>query len=352
MGLRRGATALVLGALLSACGSRTGLEPFSSQVDGGESRDATPDVDGSDAPDAPDAPEADVRDARDVTVEPDASCGAPWVLFTLIDNMVDAGTQTIHVYARRADGTGGHILPLPGSEAEHPSVSPDGTELLYSNNSIGQLFLYRFSDGSNQSLATAGGTFPGAVSPDGRAVVYSDEINLWLVGTGADAGAERSLLKPGHQAAYPVFTKDSSTVVFSAPYVVQSIAVDGSHLETLLTQSAMSPFVTLSPDYTELAAIVQCSDRPYHSPYELRVYDFASLPAACESGRIVTTVSISPEYLTPSWGPTGLIAYSDGQDIFTVSSGGGTPADLTADLTAPLSAASDPTWAPSCAQIP
>ena len=282
--------------------------------------------------------------------ETSADCGAPWVLFTLVATMVDAGTQSVQIYARRSDGSDGHVVSLPVSPATNPSVSPDGTELLYSNGSLSQLFVYRFADRSNQPLVTQGGVGHGSISPDGRTVVFGDGQNLHLVGVDTDSGAERSLLAEpmGNAAGYPVFTQDSSTVVFGANQVVQSIAVDGSHLETLLTQSDMFPNVTLSPDYTQLAAVVECGA----GSFELRVYDFASLPAPCEAGRVVTTVPSSAYYYSPSWGPAGQIAYADRQDVFVVSALGGTPRVLTSDLTGPMSPAFDPSWAPACAAVP
>jgi hypothetical protein len=86
----------------------------------------------------------------------------------------------------------------------------------------------------------------------------------------------------------------------------------------------------------------------FNPPTELRVYPLGSGASACASGRIVATFHES-SYSQTSWGPTGLIAYSHGGDIFLVSASGGTPTNLTADLTGPNTHTQYPTWAPSCA---
>jgi|HubBroStandDraft_2_1064218.scaffolds.fasta_scaffold49174_2 Tol biopolymer transport system component len=332
------------GYLVSACGSRTGLDITSSSAsaEAGAGPDAT---DGAQPQDA----ELDTTPPSDATEEPEASsCGAPWVLFSLLQITEDGGGQLAQIYARRADGTDGHVLPLPVSQVAFPSVSPDGTELLFANYSLSALYLYRFGDGSYQELQTGGGVGYGAVSPDGRTVVFGDGKDLLKVSV--EDGGEQTLVTESqpNAAGHPVFTRDSQTVVFGATSVVQSVRVDGSDTQTLLSESNESfPDPTLSPDYRELAAVVSCG-----GPLELRVYPFESLPASCDSGRVVTEVPSSPFYYAPSWGPDGLIAYAGNQDVFVVSSAGGTPRNLTADLTTPASPAGDPTWAPACTVLP
>jgi Tol biopolymer transport system component len=309
-----------------------------------DAADASMEEDANDATHPVDSPvTADVAD------EPDASpCGAPWVLFTFVRIEEGGAEQTIQIYGERADGTDGHVLSLPIPQAENPSVSPDGTELLFTDQTLSELFLYRFSDGSYGQLRTAGGVGPGAVSPDGRLVAFGDGQNLFLIGV--HGAMQRSLVMEEPKAAgSPVFARDSRTVVFSAEGVVQSVALDGSGLSTLITEEGNSfPDPTFSPDYTELAAIVSCGGST-----ALRAYPSGSLPAECASGRVIAVLpSGAPPYLAPSWGPTGLIAFSDAHDVFLVSASGGAPVRLTAELTTRHSYAAGPTWAPACAHVP
>jgi Tol biopolymer transport system component len=331
------------GYLVSACGSRTGLDVAGSSATADSG--AGPDV--ADAAQAPDAV-LDAPGPSDATEELEASsCGAAWLLFTLVKITDDGGGRLSQIYALRADGSDGHVLLLPISQVTYPSVSPDGTELLFANSSLSALYLYRFADRTNQELDTSGGVGYGAVSPDGRTVVFGD-TDLFRVSV--EDGGEQTLVMESqpNAAGNPVFTRDSQTVVFGATGVVQSVRIDGSDTQTLLSESNESfPNPTLSPDYRELAAVVSCG-----GPLELRVYPFESLPAPCDSGRVVTEVPSSPPYYAPTWGPDGLIAYTGTQDVFVVSAAGGTPRNLTADLTSPASPAGDPTWAPACTVLP
>jgi WD40 repeat protein len=334
----------------SACGSRTGLGVASLETplqDG-----AAPDGDAAGTNDA-----ADARDVVDAPAETDAvdvidapRCGLPWVLFSLASATDDGAMESYQIYALRSDGSEGHVLTLPITQVAYPSVSPDGTELLYANASLSGLYLYRFGDGTNGRLDTQGGIGEGSVSPDGRTVVFGDGQNLYLVGAGVDGGTEQSLvveMQP-NAAGSPVFTQDSQTVVYSTQSLVQSIGVDGSGTRTLLTDTSRAfPALTLSPDFSQLAVVVSCGGAP-----ALRVYPLASLPAPCDSGRVVTTVEGPPDAYGPSWGPTGLIAYTDDKDIILVSSAGGSPVTLTAGLTSTTTRATSPTWAPACTVLP
>jgi len=280
-----------------------------------------------------------------------ADCGAPWVLFTLLK---ESGTaSTTGIYARRADGSDGHLLALPQAEASYPSTTPDGTALLYAGPSVESLFLYAFAGGTSRPLDTMGKTGFGSVSPDGQTVVYGDGNDLWVVGA-SGSPAQHLLVEasstPSGAAGYPVFEQDSQTVVFAVGGLVQSIQAGGGGLSTLLTDSAPGTFPNpaLSPDRQQLAAVVSCDG----ASYELRVYPLASLPAPCTAGAVVTTVSSAPPYYDLAWGPTGLLAYSGGDDVFLVGATGGVPVNLTADLTGVLASASEPTWAPACAALP
>jgi Tol biopolymer transport system component len=281
-----------------------------------------------------------------------ADCGAPWVLFTWLTVEGDQGSEQI--YARRADGSGGHVLTLPQPQTTYPSTTPDGTALLYADEGLSQLFLRRFADGTTRQLDTMGKVGFGSIAPNGQTVVYGDGNDLWVAGV--DGPPAQHLLVPADStptgaAGYPVFLPDSQTVVFAVGGLVQSIKIDGTGLSTLLTDSdpIRFPNPALSPDGQQLAAMVSCDSG---STYDLRVYPLASLPAPCTAGVVVTSVPVAPPYYDLAWSPTGLIAYSGGHDVFLVSAAGGAPENLTADLTGPMATASEPTWAPGCTALP
>jgi Tol biopolymer transport system component len=276
------------------------------------------------------------------------SCGAPWVLFTLFSN---GGSQ---IYARRADGSESHPLALPEKDPIYPSVSPDGTMLLYAHDATTGLTIYRFADASYHKLATQGEVGRGSVSPDGSLVVYGNGSSIRLVGVDgspSDHELVSGAVAPGGSAGFPSFTGDSQSVIYAALGVVASIGVDGSGSATLLnadTQNIAFPNPTLSPDASSLAAIVACDG----ASVALRTYPLSALPEPCSAGAVVTTIDQTLSYYSPSWGPTGLIAYSLGAGMFVVDAAGGTPTNLTADLGGPTIGVDAPTWAPSCAALP
>src|SRR5580700_758732 len=101
------ASGVVGAAAIAACGARTGL-----------------DVPGAGAAAVPDGGGADA-----VTFE--AGCpqqGNPWLLFDVFDS---TASHPGGMYAMRADGGGGHPVTMPHSPSLYPSVSPDGTKILY-----------------------------------------------------------------------------------------------------------------------------------------------------------------------------------------------------------------------------
>jgi Tol biopolymer transport system component len=275
-------------------------------------------------------------------------CGAPWLLFTWIP-VSAPDTSGSRIYAERADGTEGHVLALPHPDAAYPSATPDGTGLLYADASLDQLYLYDFAGKTERQLATMGVVGFGSVSPDGQTVVYGDGNDLFVVGV--DGPPDDVTLVPGYDlptgaAGYPVFLPDSQTVVFGAGGEVESIRIDGSGMTTLLSDEAIETFPNpaLSPDREELAAVVSCDG----VTYEVRTYPLASLPAPCETGKVATEVSGSPVYYDLAWGPTGLIAYSGGVEVFVVSASGGAPADFSGVMTE----ADEPTWVSGCVALP
>ena len=311
---------------LASCGSRTGLDDSVRRTDGGA---------------------ADAADVR--------TCPAPWVLFNYVAPHPGSPTNPLQIYALRADGTDGHVVALPRSDGQafYPSTSPDGASLVYADGALSHLFVYRFADGTERTLATRGPTGFGSLSPDGRTAVYGNGNYLFVVGV--DGVPPMRLLvdaasTPTGGAGYPTFLSDSQTVVFAEGGAVQSIRVDGSARRTLVTDRSGGTFLnpTLSPDRRQLAAVVSCDG----ATSELRVWSVASLPADCATGRVVTAVPSNVSYYVLAWGPTGLIAFGSGHDVMLVPAAGGTSTNLTATLTGREASATSPTWVEGCVQLP
>lgn len=330
-------------ALAAACGSRTGL--FAPTESG------NPPIDGG-------LPDEGV----------DSGCPQhdnPWLVFDTSSTM--GGSETM--YAMRADGSAGHFVQLPHAPAYFPSVSPDGTELLYAtplqpdagggggpNAPDSALYAYDLVAHTERLLVTTQGLTYSALSPDRQTVAY---VSLYSLHAASPGGAnDRTLLAGpnGDGAGYghPTFA-DSQTVVYGTGGAIGAIGIDGSNNRTLVMQTAtlLYPNVGFSPDHQRLAAGVYCD--PTTAP-ALAVYDWASLPAPCGSGQVLAAVTESSSFNganDPSWGPTDLIAYGSGTDVYVVPATGGTPTDVTQSLTdAGMLTAEEPVWAPGCVTVP
>ncbi len=297
----------------------------------------------------------------------------PWLLFEL------SSEASSTLYAMRADGSDGHPLNL-ASQGGSASVSPDGTKIFYITFTaepadagyLGTLFAQDVGSGASQPVLTdPAGSFQttytalsySALSPDGRTLAYTLGYDVHLVNP--DGTNDRLLLQGsqdnGIVYGHPSFTPDSLTVLYGSGGNFGSIRVDGSAMSTLVTEDGPGPQypnVALSPDGASVASVIGCAGLDAGAvDTTLRVYPYASLPAPCESGKVVAVVDggyfAAPNGCpNPSWGPSGLIAYNSGPDVYVVDPGGGFPRNMTAALTGSSRQAFDPIWAPACAPIP
>ena len=292
-----------------------------------------------------------------------ADCQKPWLLFDL---SVDGDPARSGIYAMRADGTEGHAVALPHAPAAFPSVSPDGTKLLYATfmttdgSDDSALYLYDFASQSSSLVVTTSQLTYSALSPDGQTVAWTTGYSLHAVAL--DGSNDRTLLAgpndDGTGYGHPVFAADSTTIVYATGGLIGAIGIDGSNDETLLTAipgSFQYPNPAFSPDYQQIVVGAFCDQT---SPQALRVYAFGSLPGAtCASGQLLVEVSpgSAPNQANdPSWGSDGRIAYGSGKDVYVIAAGGGAAVALTAEITgdAGTVTAADPVWAPGCADVP
>ena len=297
----------------------------------------------------------------------DAGCPEPlWLLFNLRD---DSGTSPMSgIYAMRADGTAGHMLSLPHSPAQNASISPDGSKLLYATymdptedgGVDSTLYSFDFASQAATAIVTTTELTYSALSPDSKTVSYVSNFSLRAVD--ADGSNDRLLIggpnNEGTGYGHPVFEPDSHTIVYATGGIIGAIGADGSNNVTLLDAipgSFQYPNPGFSPGYQQIVVGLFCDQT---SPEALRIYSFASLPgASCESGSILVDVNEGASFNganDPSWGVNGLIAYASYPDVFVIDPSGGMPTNMTANLTgdAGIVTASDPVWAPGCAQIP
>jgi hypothetical protein len=326
-------------AFACACGARTGLEVLAQSTPPG-----------------------------DASAEASAPCTkAPWVLFDY-----DVQGMGYEIFAIHPDGSSLHALDLGTTRTANPSISPDGASLLYRtySDTDDTLLLRDLASGTTRTIVhitvqpPSSGLSKGAVSPDNRLIAYGNSPDVHLVAF--DGSNDRVLVSGPYEAGccpwsygHPAFGADSSTVYFSTIGRLEEIRVDGSGRRLLEQDQFFSnpqdpgfsfPNASFSPEYDALVAQVACDVS------ELRVYPLGSLPGdPCAAGTKLAILQgsqgASNEAANPSWGPTGLIVYDDGVDLFLVPATGGTPQNITASITTGGRMAADPVWASGCSTL-
>jgi Tol biopolymer transport system component len=317
----RASALLLLSALLAGCGARSDLEGSVSGAGTGA-----------------------------------GSC-APELVFDVLDDGVN-------LFVMRADGSHRRALKLPDPLARYAAFTPDGASLLYirfaPDGVDSSVVVYDLATGATRTVATGSTLSYPSVSPDGQTIGYTANLDVRLVDF--DGSNDRLLLQGPFDAGccewgygHPSFTPDSKTVLYGTAGIVGAIGADGTNNRTLISEDfavIWYPNPGLSPDAQRLAAVVSCDD----DVSDLRVYPFASLPAACETGTVLTPADASEggeQGNNPAWGSMGLIAFAQDSDVFVVDEAGGTPTNLTASLTAGTQTlACNPVWSPACAVLP
>jgi hypothetical protein len=293
----------------------------------------------------------------------------PWLIFDLVEATAKGFPGGI--YAMRVDGTAGHFLELPHGPGHFPSISPDGSKLLYatylprdgavaSQGPDSALYMYDLASHTASLVVTTTTLTYSALSSDGQTVAYVSGFSLRAID--ADGTNDRLLIAgpngDGFGYGHPEFTADPRTVLYVTDGAIGTIGVDGTGNQILLTTipgSFQYPNAAFSPDWSQLVVGTACSPS---SPDALRVFPVAQLPGpSCDAGRVLAEAdpgSTSNLGNDPSWGPTDLIAYDSGPDVFLVPAAGGTPSNVSAALTGDggTISASDPVWAPGCATLP
>jgi len=290
------------------------------------------------------------RGGSDASTDASSTCAAqPWLLFDYSDGT--AGTFSI--YAMHPDGSSFHPLDLDGARGIWPTVSPDGTKLLYLKivvNSV-TLVLRDLATHAEHALATGLNLTKAAMSPNNQLIAYGNVPDLHMVS--ADGTGDHVLVQGGGPvyADYPVFSLNSSTVYFNKAGSLESIRTDGTSLQVLsqsTTGEGMELGPSLSPDGTKLVAPVDCG------AFELRVFSVTSLPGdLCMTGTKlaeITSANVGADSAAPSWGPDSVIVYHDGRDLLLVDAAGGAPTNITSQLTT-SGWAGNPVWAPGCAGL-
>ena len=148
----------------------------------------------------------------------------------------------------------------------HPSISPDGSNILYTTPRTGHGDIYRVSrDGSKTQRLTSGPTCEcdPQYSPDGREIVFiredEDVGQIWTMN--ADGSAQRQLTRSPGDNNTPAFSPDGSRIVFARyvrdrkfrPGTARSLEIfvmdaDGSNETRLTDNECLDCPASFSPD--------------------------------------------------------------------------------------------------------
>jgi TolB protein len=189
---------------------------------------------------------------------------APTVAGTLVfAKVVDAAVPNYDIYRVNSDGTGlRQLTDGPGVE-EHPSWSPDGKRIVYSDFEKGTLWTMN-ADGSGK-VELGEGSAP-HWSPDGRQIVYSpggfwDGSGVFVMN--ADGSDQRCAVAQGPSVTPSWGPKGA--VVFVRDGDLYAVDPEGGRLVPL-TQNAGIHQCLVSPDGKSVAAYVATDGRIVAAP--------------------------------------------------------------------------------------
>ena len=209
---------------------------------------------------------------RGTTTLPKALSGADDYQVSL-DGTMFAYTRSARLYVAGVDGTGVHEVPTGDLELNGPSLSPDGSLLVYQglqrNPNVGDLFVVDLATDEVRRITdleprTAWWWYRPSFGPDGETILFhlprpSDAGTRWDVWSVSVAGGEPTLVR--RDAAEGVYAPDGRTLAYlDAPRVEDDEGwnsslwladADGSDPRLLVDGDFHS--IRWSPDGTKIA---------------------------------------------------------------------------------------------------
>ena len=129
-----------------------------------------------------------------------------------------------------ADGSGDHLLPLPGFRASDPAYAPDGSQLAWDDDAGVHV---SNPDGTNDTVVTPDGGFDPSWSPDGTRIAFSRGDAIHVIN--ADGSGDRRLTSPSTRNSDPAWSPDGTKIVWSQRGELWIMNADGSEQSRLAT---------------------------------------------------------------------------------------------------------------------
>ena len=227
-----------------------------------------------------------------------------------------------------------------------PTWSPDGMQIAFRSQRDGNDEIYVMNvDGSCQTNLTndPGADWSPAWSPDGKRIAFARFFDarpftdIALINTD---GSNLARLTHNH-GEYPAWSPDGSRIAFASAhdgnYEIYVMNSDGSD-QTRLTNN---PAYDMSPVWSQDGSqITFDTQRDHYPPVETGIGpEFEIHKINADGSGDLQLTNNDKEDRFPSWGPSGLIAFSSNGNLFLMNSDGSKPIKL-------LESGSFPSWRP------
>jgi Tol biopolymer transport system component len=225
------------------------------------------------------------------------------------------------IAAMLADGSDYHSFSTASSNNGKPTWSPDGRQIAYLGEEVGyQLYVMNY-DGTDSQAVSAGQAQEPEWFPDGQRVLFETMRDgpgeIYVVNR--DGSGLTNLTENADPDSGASLRSDGLRIVFHSDrgegLEIYSMASDGSDQTRLTTMPVNVRYPVWSPDGSDLA---------------FRYGEAQELWLMTAGGSGPHMIAPGPTTGGVEWSPDGLLlAYSDGEDIFTVGVSGAAPDNLT-----------------------
>jgi len=165
-------------------------------------------------------------------------------------------STTSQIWVMNADGSGAMRLTDGTNNDQYPSISADGTKIVFQSNAGGNLDIYSISSqgGAPTRLTTDATTdTEPAISPDGQRVAFVNNARIWVMD--ADGSNKRALTSAGSFESAPAWSPDGARLAFrrfvsaGAAYHIFTInSNDGTGTFQVTQGSSSEAYPAYSPD--------------------------------------------------------------------------------------------------------